>query len=69
MPQVSQDERIKILLRTTADMMLHALSQLECCVEEYPQYAGEVRSMRNLCDSLVADARSVGYIGRGAKGG
>ena len=67
MAQSTPDEKRRVLLRTTADIMAHALIQMECCAAEWPEYVGEVEALRNLCLSLTAQAREVGYVGRGAR--
>ena len=60
----SPDEHRKTILRTTADCLLNALSQLEWCVKDWPEYQSECDALRELSDRIAGDARGVGYVGR-----
>jgi hypothetical protein len=66
MPRIDNEEKRRVLLRTTADAATHFLLQMECCAAEWPEYVGEAKSLKTLSEGLVAHAREVGYIGRDA---
>ena len=60
----SSDEKKRVLLRTTADVLFNAVAQMEVCVNEYPRYINQLNALKKLSEALVSDARAVGYIGR-----
>jgi hypothetical protein len=51
-----------VLLRTTADVLSHALVQFECCAGHWPQYHPDAGTMREMVERLVEHAREYGYI-------
>ena len=63
--RTSDDEKRRVMLRTTADVMLNSVNQLEWCVKDWPQYSRECEALKELIEPIVAAAREVGYIGRG----
>ena len=58
------EEHRETLLRTTADVMAHALVQMECCAQEWPSYADEARDMRSVVERMISNARQFGYVAK-----
>ena len=61
----SPDEKRKTMLRTTADILNNAVLQMDWCIKDWPEYQRERDQLKELSDRIVADARGVGYVGRG----
>ena len=61
-PRGGDDERRAVLLRTTTDVMLHALDQFLCCSEDWAEYRAEATEMEKLTERMVAHAREYGYV-------
>lgn len=56
-----------VLLRTTADVVSHALTQLDCCAGKWPEYGSAATTMREFVERLVVHAREFGYIEKGGR--
>jgi len=55
------------LLRTTADVVSHCLTQLECCASRWPEYVTDASTMREMVERMVGHAREYGYIEKRGK--
>jgi len=60
----SDQERQNVCLRTSAENLTHCLKQLEYLIEEWPEYQGDVKAVRELEERVVRHARETGYVGR-----
>lgn len=60
-----EEEKKETLLRTTADVMLHSLRQLECCASDWPEFRDDAKILGDLVEKLEAEASKVGYIRKG----
>ena len=56
------EESKAALLRTTADIASHALTQIECCSREWPEYAKDSTTLRAFVEKMVVHAREYGYV-------
>ena len=56
------EESKAALLRTTADIASHALTQIECCSKEWPEYQSSASTLREFVEKMVVHAREYGYI-------
>jgi len=54
----------EVLLRTTADVLEHAVLQFECCAKEWPEYKDDVEVVRGIAERVLEGARKVGYLGK-----
>jgi len=61
-PLTSEESR-HVMLRTTADVVSHAIKQIECCAGLWPEYQADAKEWRAVSERLVAHAREYGYIG------
>lgn len=55
------------LLRTSADILSHALTQTECMTKAWPQYKASTVTLRTFVETLVVHAREYGYIEKRGK--
>jgi hypothetical protein len=60
--RVDDESSNAALLRTTADVVSHALTQLDCCTSKWPEFAKDAASVREFVERLVLRAREYGYI-------
>ena len=60
---LSPDEKRHVCLRTSADVLEHALKQMGLLGVVWPEYMGDLTSFRHSVEKIVAHAREVGYIG------
>ena len=60
---LSADEKRAVCLRTTADVMEHALNQMMYCATQWSEYMDEATAMRHTTERIVAHARELGYVG------
>ena len=60
--KVNEAESEAVLLRTTADIVSGALTQMDACVREWPQYRTDAAAMREWVERMVAHAKEYGYI-------
>ncbi len=56
-----------VLLRTTADVVSHALTQMDCCAERWPKYQSDATTMREFVERMIEHAREYGYIEKRGK--
>lgn len=59
---VDNAESEAVLLRTTVDVVSHALTQLDCCASKWPEYKASASTMREFVEKMVVHAREYGYI-------
>lgn len=52
------------LLRTTADVLDHAVVQAMACVEEWPEVVAEVEAVARAAAAVAQRAGAVGYVPR-----
>lgn len=50
-----------MLLRTTADILDHAVIQAQCCAEQWPEYQREVDRFSDFVDRLSGAAQKLGH--------
>ena len=60
--RVDDAETEAVLLRTTTDVVSHALTQLDVCAEHWPNYSKDAITMREFVERMVVHAREHGYI-------
>jgi hypothetical protein len=60
--KVDDAESTAVLLRTSADVLSHALSQMDCCANRWPQYTTDASTMREMVERMVEHAKDYGYI-------
>ncbi len=65
--KVSEAESEAVLLRTTVDIISGALTQLDCCVQKWPQYQADATAVREVVERMVRDAKEYGYIEKRGK--
>ena len=56
------EESKAALLRTTADIASHALTQIECCSKEWPEYKSGASTIRQFVENMVVHAKEYGYV-------
>ena len=60
--KVDDAESEAVLLRTTTDVVSHALTQMDCCATRWPEYTADASTMREIVERLVEHAKDYGYI-------
>ena len=60
--RVDDAESEAVLLRTSADVLSHALSQMDCCATRWPEYTADASTMREMVERMVEHAKDYGYI-------
>ncbi len=61
MTRVNQAEPEAVILRTTTDVVSHALTQLDVCAGVWPEYKPAAVTMREFVERMVVHAREYGY--------
>lgn len=51
-----------VLLRTSADVASHALTQIDCLAKAWPEYKPTAKTLRQYVETIVMHAREYGYI-------
>jgi hypothetical protein len=59
---VDDAESEAVLLRTSADVLSHALAQAECLASTWPDYTADASTFREMVERLVEHAKDYGYI-------
>ena len=63
MPKKIDDaESLAVLLRTSADVASHSLTQVDVLAKNWPEFAKDASVMREFVERLVAKAKDYGYI-------
>lgn len=60
--KLDDSERKAVLLRTSADVASHALTQIDCLAKDWPEYASGASGFREFVEKMVVHAREHGYI-------
>ena len=60
--KVDNAESEAVLLRTSADVLSHALTQMDCLATVWPDYKADSTTMREAVERLVEHAKDYGYI-------
>lgn len=53
------------LLRTTADVLEHAVVQAGACAEEWPEVRSDVEAVARAATAVAQRAAAVGYVPKG----
>ncbi len=61
MARVNNAEPEAVILRTTADVVSHALTQLDVCAQTWTEYKPAAATMREFVERMVVHAREYGY--------
>ena len=59
---VDDAESEAVLLRTSADVLSHALTQMDCLAGVWDEYRADSVTMREFVERMVVHARDYGYI-------
>ena len=59
---VDDADSLAVLLRTSADVASHSLSQIDVLASKWPEFASDATSMREFVERLVTKAKDYGYI-------
>ncbi len=62
MARVNQADAEAVLLRTTTDVLAHALTQMDCCAKTWTEYQPAASTMREFVERMVVHAREYGYV-------
>ena len=65
--KIDDAESAAVLLRTTADVVSHCLTQLECCASRWQEYATDASTMREMVERMIEHAREYRYIEKRGK--
>jgi hypothetical protein len=60
----TDEEKRRVLLRTTATVVDHCVLQVECCVGEWPDLRGSLDLLTGVADAIREEAEKVGYMRR-----
>ena len=60
--KIDDAETEAVLLRTSADVASHALTQVDCLASKWPEFSNDATTMREFVERLVVKARDYGYI-------
>lgn len=60
--KVDDAESEAVLLRTSADILSHALTQMDCCAEVWDEFGPDAKAMRETVERMVERAKEHGYI-------
>lgn len=67
MPRKSQEDHKAAMLRTSADVASHCLSQIDALARDWPEYKAGASSLREFVEKMVVHAREYGYIEKRGK--
>ena len=60
--KIDDAESEAVLLRTSADVLSHALTQMDVCAGVWGEYRADSVTMREFVERMVVHAREYGYI-------
>lgn len=59
---VDDADSLAVLLRTSADVASHCLSQIDVLASKWPEYKPSASTFREFVEKMVVHAKDYGYI-------